>query len=317
MAQTCAIVVNWNGWRDTVVCVESLMRHAGAPLHILVCDNGSGDGSPAEMEDWLRRRLPRWHEAPGNGAIVFVNPDREGEVQAVGVLRLPRNFGYAGGANAGIRWAQAHWPCPDFWVLNNDIRAEPGALRALVDVHARLPDAGVCGSVLLDWDSGQVQALGARYRHCLAVGTHLTQLPPEGGDVFLDIDYPVGASLYVTGDYLDRVGLLEEGYFLYYEEMDWVERGRRAGYRPVVALRSRLHHREGASTGSRGARQKSMLAERLGILNRLRVTRKFWPHLLPVVWLSLWVVAAERAAHREFARAALVLQLMFRPKLWL
>ena len=127
----------------------------------------------------------------------------------------------------------------------------------------------------------------------------------------------VGASLLATQDYLDRVGLMDDSYFLYYEEMDWVERGRRHGFRPVVALGSRLRHKEGASTGSHGGvRRKSLLSERYGVINRLRITRKFWPHWLPVVWLSLGLVAADRIVHREFARAALVLRLMFSPREW-
>lgn len=134
----------------------------------------------------------------------------------------------------------------------------------------------------------------------------------------LDIDYPVGASLLVDEEYLERVGPMEESYFLYYEEMDWVERGRRFGYRPVVALGSRLRHKEGASTGSRGGvRHKSLLSERHGVVNRLRITRRFWPAYLPVVWASLWLVIGDRLVHREFARAALVLRLMFSPRLWL
>ena len=111
---------------------------------------------------------------------------------------------------------------------------------------------------------------------------------------------------------------MSTAYFLYCEEMDWAERGRRHGLRPVVALASRLRHKEGASTGSRGGvRHKSLLSERYGVVNRLRITRKFWPHYLPLVWSSLFVVILDRLLHGETRRAALVLRLMFKPSLWL
>jgi GT2 family glycosyltransferase len=136
--------------------------------------------------------------------------------------------------------------------------------------------------------------------------------------VLFDIDYPVGASLFVTDHFLQSVGLMDERYFLFYEEMDWAERGRRLGFRPAVALNSRLRHREGASTGSHGsARNKSLLAEHYGVVNRLRITRKLWPHYLPLVWASLWLVVVNRLVYREFRRAALVLRLMFSPRLFL
>lgn len=300
-ARVCAIVINWNGWRDTIVCVDSLLALDDAPGQIVVCDNGSADGSHAHLQAWLQ----------GRGAA-----DRA----RVHLVPLERNLGYAGGLNAGIAWAAQHLEGTQaWWLLNNDVQALPGALRALLAAHARVPGAGLCGSVLLDWDApGEVTAVGGVYRRWLGVGWHRKDLPAGPQEFLLDIDYPVGASLLVDGDYLQRVGPMEDSYFLYYEEMDWVERGRRHGLRPVVALQSRLRHKEGASTGSpAGARNKSLLSERYGVINRLRITRKFWPAYLPLVWLSLWLVAADRIVHREFARAALVLRLMFSPRAWL
>jgi GT2 family glycosyltransferase len=151
----------------------------------------------------------------------------------------------------------------------------------------------------------------------IATGTHLKRLPAGAGgqDVFFGIDYPVGASMLVTREFVDTVGLMDEHYFLYYEEVDWAARGRARGFRPAVALRSQVRHKEGASTGSRGsARNKSFLSEYYGVVNRLRFTGKFSPGLLPVVWLSLFLVVLDRVVHREWRRAALVLNLMLRPR---
>lgn len=293
----CAVVVNWNGWQDTVVCLDSLFALADPRLRVVVCDNGSVDGSPERIELHLREHA---------GAT------------PVHLLRLPSNLGYAGGMNEGIAWARNAWKPEAFWLLNNDVQAQPGALDAMVTAHRSVPDAGICGSVLLDWDEpGRIQAVGGIYRRWLGVGWHDQELPPHSGDVSLALDYPVGASMYVTTEYLDRVGTMDPGYFLYCEEMDWAERGRRCGYRPIVALRSRLRHKEGASTGSRGGvRNKSLLSERYGVVNRLRITRKFWPYLLPVVWASLAAVVVDRVLHGETARAKLVLRLMFAPSQW-
>jgi GT2 family glycosyltransferase len=292
--------VNWNGWRDTVVCIESLLALDECPLVILVCDNGSSDDSVPQLRSWLQSRP--MHER----GIVHVLP-------------IPTNLGYAGAINSGIQWAQAHVCTQFFWLLNNDVQALPGALRELLEARHSVPSAGLCGSVLLDWDEpSQVQAVGGRYRKWLGVGWHEKHEPADQDRVCLNMDYPVGASLLVDSNYLARVGPMDEAYFLYYEEMDWVERGRSHGFRPVIALRSRLRHKEGASTGSHGGvRRKSMLSERYGVINRLRITRRFWPWYLPVVWLSLWLVIADRLMHCEFHRAALVLRMMFSPRKWL
>jgi GT2 family glycosyltransferase len=313
----CVVVVNWNGWRDTLVCLESLLALGGAPMHVVVCDNASTDDSLAEIERDLRNRLPHWQAADAETG--FVDPRPGAGVRSVHLMPLPRNLGYAGGLNAGIEWARRRWAPQGFWLLNNDVEALPGALDALIAAHASVPGAGICGSVLLEWDDPErVQGVAGIHRRWLGVGWHAKELPANGTGVSLALDYPIGASMYVATDYLDKVGLMEPGYFLYCEEMDWAERGRRLGYRPLVALGSRLRHKEGASTGSRGGvRNKSMLSERYGVVNRLRITRKFWPHYLPVVWSSLWLVVLERLAHGEVERARLILRLMFEPSRWL
>jgi GT2 family glycosyltransferase len=314
----CAVVVNWNGWLDTVVCLESLFALGGAPMRVVVCDNASTDPSVPALGRYLRERLPHWQLAAADGPGFVDALPRDG-VRSVHLLPLPDNLGYAGAINAGIRWARARWNLRGFWLLNNDVQAQPGALEALLAAHGSVPDAGICGSVLLEWDEpARVQAVAGIYRRWLGVGWHDKDLPAEGGDVSLVVDYPIGASMFVTTDYLDKVGLMEPSYFLYCEEMDWAERGRRQGYRPLVALKSRLRHKEGASTGSRGGvRNKSLLSERYGVINRLRITRKFWPHYLPMVWSSLVLVVLDRLLHREMARAWLVLRLMFSPSQWL
>jgi GT2 family glycosyltransferase len=311
----CAVVVNWNGWRDTVICLESLLALDHPPTRVVVCDNASTDGSMAAMMEWGNRQLHGWSVSDRG----FVSPDAADGVQSIDFLQLDSNLGYAGGINAGIEWGRQRWPLQAFWLLNNDVYAEPGALSALIAASDAVPRAGICGSVLLEWDNpAQVLAIAGLFRKWLGVGWHSKDVHAGTDDVAVDLDYPVGASMFVRAEYLDEVGSMDPSYFLYCEEMDWVERGRRRGFIPIVALKSRLRHREGASTGSHGgARGKSLLSERYGVINRLRITRKFWPWLLPLVWISLAAVVLDRALHREHARALLVLRLMASPSLWL
>ena len=315
-----AVVINWNGWRDTVSCIQSLCGLSGPLLNVVICDNGSNDDSFEQLSNWLAGNAgstDQFHTPLGSGThLTRFNGPFSRTVQKVYLLRLPKNLGYAGAINRCITWGQEALIARDFWLLNNDVKVDPQALSQLVAVTRSAPDIGLCGSVLLDWDHPEtVQAIGGIYRRYLAVGWHLKALPSgavQHEEVFFDIDYPVGASLFVTHEYLETVGLMDDAYFLYYEEMDWAERGRRLGFRPAVALGSLVQHKEGASTGSHGGvRNKSPLSERYGVINRLRITRKFWPLYLPVVWMSLWLVVLDRLIHGEWARAQLVFRLMF------
>lgn len=321
----CA-VINWNGWRDTMTCVRSLLELSGPAFQMVICDNGSDDDSFECLSTWLSNEIGAISQSyvnldAGAHMIRFDGPFSL-TLNTIHLLRLPKNFGYAGAINRCIAWGQETLNARDFWLLNNDVKVGQQALAHLVAVTRSAPDIGLCGSVLLDWDQWEdVQAIGGIYRRYLAVGSHLKALPPgavQHEGVFFDIDYPVGASLFVTQEYLEAVGLMDDAYFLYYEEMDWAERGRRLGFRPAVALKSLVQHKVGASTGSHdGARHKSLLSERFGVINRLRITQKFWPQYLAVVWSSLWLVILDRLIHGEWDRARLVLRLMFLPRHWI
>lgn len=318
-------VINWNGWRDTITCVQSTFKLCGPPFQLVICDNGSSDGSFDHLFRWLEDDVgatSQSHCDPGSGMQVVRFEGPFGlTLQSIHLLRLSKNFGYAGAFNCCIAWARKALMAHDFWLLNNDVKVDPQALAELAAVAHSSEDIGLCGSVLREWNFPHaVQAIGGVYIRPLAVGRHLKTLPADvlHEDIFFGIDYPVGASLFVTAGYLETVGLMDDAYFLYYEEMDWVERGRRHGFRPAVALKSTVHHKEGASTGSHGGvRRKSILSERYGVVNRLRITRKFWPAFLPLVWMSLWLVILNRIVHGEWVRAQLILRLMFEPRQWL
>ncbi len=319
-----AAVVNWNGWRDTVVCLRSMFALTGPSLNVVVCDNASTDDSFACLSRWLCEQgaLVHSRETVGDATrlVGFRGPFGEA-VKEVYLLGLPENYGYAGAANRCIMWGGPALGAQHFWVLNNDIKVHPNALAALVETTCSMPQIGLCGSVLLDWEQAEtVQAIGGSYCRLIASGSHLTELPAATtrSDDFLALDYPVGASLFITGAFLATVGMMDEAYFLYYEEIDFAERGRRHGFTPGVALKSLVQHKEGASTGSHGGvRNKSLLSEKYGVVNRLRVTRRFWPIWLPLVWSSLWLVLLDRLLHREWTRARIVLEIMLSPRLWL
>ncbi|WP_298930589.1 glycosyltransferase family 2 protein [uncultured Ramlibacter sp.] len=320
-----AAVVNWNGWRDTLICAQSLRAMSGPPFHLLLCDNGSSDESYDHLCEWARQALSGAPETQldfeGAGSVLAIesDPGAASIFRGVYVMRLPRNYGYAGAINRCISWGRERLDPDCFWLLNNDVWLEPAALKHLLAATTSASDIGLCGSVLLEWDDPhQIQAVGGLLRRVVATGSHLKQVPtgvPADQNVFFDIDYPVGASMLATRGYLQAVGLMDEDYFLYYEEVDWAERGRACGFRPAVALHSRLRHKEGASTGSVGGiRHKSLLSEYYGVVNRLRFTRKFSPRLVPVVWVSLFLVVLDRLVHHEWRRAGLVLRLMFLPR---
>ena len=330
--KVCVVLVNWNGWADTLECLESLLRGQPGGFTVVLCDNGSTDGSLQRIRDWAEGRLdvaldpanplrpltfpplPRpipWAEygradaerggGPGDPRLVLVDT---GE-----------NLGFAGGNNVGIRYALARGGFDHLWLLNNDTVVRPDALRRLVEEAERNPDAGIIGSTLLYYDRPDtVQTLGGgTYNWWLGLPRHIGAEEPAGTPLAAEarraMTYVVGASMLVRESFVREVGLLSEEYFLYFEELDWA--ARRGKYTLGYAPESVVYHREGSSTGGKATGVKSRVADYHFYRNRVRFTRKFAPALLPAVHLSLLLPMARRARRGEWERVRMLAKLWF------
>lgn len=288
-----AVVLNWNGWRDTLACVHSLLRATPAPGRIIVCDNGSADDSLAQLDTALRL-------ADGAG---FRRTDRAGVAgAAVGDGRLwlvanGANLGYAGGNNVGLCLALRDLACTQVWLLNNDTEVAPDALAEALARLAARPGIGLCGSTLVyAHDRQTVQACGGsaysrwtgRTRHLGGHG-HLATVPADPTEVEAAMACVVGAAMLVRREWLQSVGLLTEDYFLYFEEIDWAARA--AGrFGLGWAPRSVVFHKEGASIGT-AASGGSPLSMYYLFRNRLRFAWRFHRTFFPAVFTwTLWDV---------------------------
>jgi GT2 family glycosyltransferase len=267
------VVLNWNGARDTVACLQSLVQLDYPVFGIIVCDNGSTDGSLLEIGSWINAR------GPGAPSVL---------VQSTGA-----NLGFAGGNNVGIRLALADPQVQLIWLINNDTVAEPTALRRLVEAMEVLPAAGLCGSTMLDYDDpSRVRAGRGRYRARWGWIGHVSDA--ETGDrpqpmaprMLAGDEYPIGASLLMSRALVEQTGLLCEDYFLYFEELDLVHRMRPL-FAAAVAPASLVLHREAAATGAEAGGGRA-LADYCFARARMQFTRRFYPqHRWTVLAASL------------------------------
>lgn len=247
--RTAVVILNWNGWRDTVACVESVRRQTLHPEWIVVVDNASTDDSEATLR--------------------ALGPD-------VTVLQSGANLGFAGGNNVGIRWALARG-ADAVWLLNNDATAEEGALSALVEAHLRRPTLGAIGTriyeashpdVLQSWGGGWINLWTGRARE------YRFEVPEA------ELDYISGCSLFLPRAALERGGLLDEGFFMYFEDTELSLRYRALGMRLGVANDARVLHKGGASAKP-GRLQSSWRTQSL-----LRILRLHAPSYIVSVLVS-------------------------------
>jgi GT2 family glycosyltransferase len=320
VARVYIVILNWNGWRDTIECLESVLRLDYQDYKVIVCDNASSDGSMEHIRSWARGDLAA---ESGNPALAYlVTPPVPKPVPLVEIspgaiaqtndarlvlIQTGANLGFAGGNNVGLRYALQQGDCAFAWLLNNDTVVCPDALSRLVERMQERPDAGICGSTLLYYhDPSKVQAWGGSvYNKWLARGGHIGKLAiatqlPEPQEVERKMAYVIGASMFVRRSFLEQIGLMDEQYFLYFEELDWAARAK-GHFKLIYCPDSIVYHREGNSIGSyRVTAQQSVLAEFYATRNRMLFTRKNYPWAILTVLGAVAMSAIHRLLNRRW-----------------
>ncbi len=244
--------MNWNGWQDTIACLDALRVQDYPNLTVVVVDNGSANESVAQI-----RAAHPWAT----------------------LIETGQNLGFPGGCNAGTRVAYKNGA--DFiWLLNNDTVAPPDTARLLVRTALDHPEAGVIGAVLYYMhDAGQVQAWGGgRINLTTAYTTHFT----APASFAAPDTYFTGASMLIPRRVCEAVGLLYEGFFMYCDDSDFCLRVRQAGYALVMCEGTAIRHREGASSPKR-----SPLIDQLATTSTLRLLERHAPY--PGVSMTLYL----------------------------
>ncbi len=213
------LLVNWNGREDTLACLRSLEAVQGVPFDIVVVDNASRDGSV----EHIRAAFPQ-----------------------VTVLESPTNLGFTGGNNLGLRYARQRG-YEYVLLLNNDTEVAPDFLAPLVQALEDDSQAAAAGPLIyyharprvvwsaggaIDWQRGETRMLG--------LGEHDNGQfdgPPR------TVDFVTGCALLVRLSVVNEVGILDERFFAYYEEVEWCVRMQRAGYHILFVPQSKVWHK--------------------------------------------------------------------------
>ena len=320
------VIVNWRRWQDTIECLESVFRMRGESFRVIVCDQASDDGSVDAIESWAKGHteaqaanpeLAHLSEPPVPKPIqvlrvreedAFDQPRLDADLV---LLEAACNKGFSAGCNLGIRYALRDENCACIWLLNNDTVVDPDAMVTAVQLM-RQEGLAMCGSAcLFYWRPSEVQAFGGlkynRWTGRVKVRQNLLLRDAEREVRPRPVDYINGASWFLTRSVIERVGLLEESYFLYCDELDYACRLDKAD-RLSYAKDSFVYHKAGATIGSaRDRLQRRDTAERYATRSRLMVCRRFFPWGLPSTLAVVLVAIAYRTfkGRRDLASAML------------
>lgn len=228
MKNIFVVILNYNGFEDTRKCLETIhiLRDKSYRLTTVIVDNGSGTEELKNLKTLIKIKYP--------GIILLENG---------------KNLGFARGNNVGIRFALAKGA--DFvFILNNDTLMEMNFLRNLVRMAHPISSPVVRFREFADkpkmmYDlGGFVNWWTGRTYHLNAYDEDLAKYSKEK---FLVVDYVAGCSMLVRKDVFERIGLLDEKYFIYFEDVDFCVTAQKNGFQVIVDREGYIYHKLGGS----------------------------------------------------------------------
>ncbi|WP_283643591.1 glycosyltransferase family 2 protein [Marinovum algicola] len=211
----------------------------GLDAELLIVDNDSGDGSFEQL-------------------TAFVAAEGWPQVR---VISAGRNGGFGAGNNHGMRAGRDDGQPADYiYILNPDAFPEPGAIRVLADWLDSHPETGIAGSLIRneagaqEYTAFRFPSIAGEFEHSVRFGPvsrllHKARVPIDLPDRPQPVDWLAGASMMLRREMLDRIGLFDETFFLYFEETDLCLRAARDGWQTVYLPESRVTHIGSVSTG--------------------------------------------------------------------
>lgn len=281
-------------------------------VEVVVVDNASPDNSVEIIKAWASGKMEAG-ASPNPELSALVQPPIAKPAR-FHFIESSENNGFAAGNNVGIAHALAQPDCGYIWLLNNDTVVPPNALAALVNRWQQAQQAGqkpgIMGSKLRFYDTPELlQGIGSRFYPARARILQVGTLEPDTGqydDGQTHIDSVIGASIFTSAEFVRSVGPMAENYFLYYEEIDWAERARRAGYSVLCAPQSIVYHKQGVSTGNSVKGKKNPASMFYHYRNLLRFYSKFFPARWPVAAAVVLLRILKRAARGQWGYLKLI-----------
>jgi GT2 family glycosyltransferase len=264
------VLANMNGFRDTIECLESVVRSDYAALRIIVLDNGSTDGSVDHIVAWATGSavpapppaLPHLSWPPVTKPIGVTQWTRA-QLEAgerinwdgapIALVANGANLGFGGGNNVAIRYAIRADPEAYVLLLNNDTVVARDMVSAMVRAAARA-NVGAVGATLLQYRAPErVEMLGGATISMWSgfitpIGAGQPRTASRSG---VALDYVSGCCMLITPAGLSRVGEIDERFFVYSEDTDWGVRARQAGLDLVFCAEAELWHKGGSTAVQR------------------------------------------------------------------
>ncbi len=262
------IVLNWNRWKDTVECLESLYLTSYYDYTIIVVDNGSEDGSIVKIREFCSNKLDSLKYPGKNPVKIFEYEKRESETanklqkdfyelpstEKLILIKNDQNYGFAEGNNIGIRFALNKLNTDYILLLNNDTVTDKCFLDELVKVAEKDQKIGFIGPKVYNYEyegkKNIISFAGGLLNMYNGASIHIGDGEIDCGqyEKIREVDFVEGSCILIKKEVLEKIGLLDPKYHAYWEDNDLCSRGAAANYKSFVNPKSKIWHKVSVSS---------------------------------------------------------------------
>jgi GT2 family glycosyltransferase len=302
------ILVNYTKYQDTIECLESIFKSSYKNLQVLVVDNSPDEISVINFKKWLNNQykdvftLYEHLIYPLNNSPIPYVCINETEIEnKIGFYKQPvvlikaTNNGFAAANNIALKYFLKNADDASFaWVLNNDTIVDKQAIEKLVEFYDTNANGAyfVTSKLLSYYNKNKIQAIIGSYNKWTGGSYHIGEGEEDRGQYdnyqITDTNYLVGASMFMQKKFIEQVGLMNEDYFLYFEDLDWSRQAVKAGFKLALQPSAKVYHKEGGTNiAVKGNKANKDMPGYYTLINRVKFTIKWYPLSLPTVYLGV------------------------------
>jgi GT2 family glycosyltransferase len=328
------VLLNYNGFLDTIECLESVLKLHYENFQIIVVDNSETAEPFENLTNWAIGNIEvkeslfenlvfPLEQKPNDSCTISEDKFLDKELNPkIVFVKANQNKGFAAGNNIALKYI-LKFGTPDsyIWLLNNDTVVDKEALSIIVEqMSLHQEEKCIYGTPLLDYyNPTTIQLIGGVYNKKTGLSSHFGEgnakddYETNFDEVVKKIDYPTGASMLIKMSFLRELGLINEDYFLFFEELDWVSRAKVIGGKVSILNCFGVFHKQGESTKSKFKEKKSEFIDLVSLNSRILFARKFKKGNLPLIQLSiLTLTLGKRALQGNFKIIPKIIRLVFR-----
>lgn len=263
------IIINWNGWKDTIECLESLYNINYPLFDVIIVDNNSTDGSIDKISEYINgstftsKSIEK--TVPTKVKLESISYSRKTEKfnneetiksnskQKLYMIKNNGNYGFAEANNIGLRYSIDNLNSKYALLLNNDTVVSKDFLEKLVDVAESNDKIGIVGPMIYYYDyKNKIQSSGSKILWNKGIADTLRVNEIDNGQYsdIKEVDSLMGCAMLIKVNLFEKIGFFIDDYFAYWEETEWCTRVKKSNYKIINVPQAKIWHKKGASSNT-------------------------------------------------------------------